>query len=223
MIGPMLRLIKGLKPSRTSADRRFRVPRIWSNRELAQFAHLFSGSVVNVSGWTDIDKEGSHYREYFRNASEYRLTNFSAEQGRGYQGLENEIFLDLEAELLDDLRDRFDVVFNHTTLEHVYECRRAFANLCSMSRDVVIVVVPYIQEIHVKGYLDYWRFTPYTMKKLYEENGLTLRYCSANGADKASIYLFCIGYRDEKWHGRIPERFDLRVDETTVIGGRVIS
>ena len=84
------------------------------------------------------------------------------------------------------------------------------------------MVVPYVQEMHVSGYLDYWRFTPYTMKRLYEENNLSLRYCAANGADKASIYLFCVGYRDAKWNSRIPERFDLKIDERTVIGGRVI-
>lgn len=47
-------------------DKKFRVPRVWSNRELEKFGHLFSGKGVNVSGWKDIDKEGKKYRDYFR-------------------------------------------------------------------------------------------------------------------------------------------------------------
>ncbi|PVV17363.1 MAG: hypothetical protein B6D74_18335, partial [gamma proteobacterium symbiont of Ctena orbiculata] len=79
-------------------DRVHRLPRLWSNRELSKYANLFKGSVVNVSGWMDIDKEGRHYRDYFINASEYQITNYK-EEARGFQGMENEIFLDLESEL----------------------------------------------------------------------------------------------------------------------------
>jgi hypothetical protein len=38
-------------------DKKFRVPPIWSNRELARFADLFEGD-IDVSGWKDMDKEG---------------------------------------------------------------------------------------------------------------------------------------------------------------------
>jgi len=48
-------LISPLLPTRI--DNKFQVPRIWSNAELRKFAHLFSGSIVNVSGWIDKDKE----------------------------------------------------------------------------------------------------------------------------------------------------------------------
>lgn len=211
-------------------EAKFRIPRLWSNRELRKFAPLFSGGVVNVSGWTDEDKEGKHYKDYFASASEYWMTNYKSDE-KGLQGLENEFFLDLDSDLDEQLFGKFDVVFNHTTLEHIYECRRAFSNICKMSRDVVIVVVPYFQQVHGLGYLDFWRFTPYTMKKMYEENGLVLRYCSANGADKASVYLFCIGYKSNKWDDKIPQRFDLKLDEAkdlygsdyrNVIGGNVI-
>lgn len=64
-------------------DRKFRIPRIWSNRELKKFAKLFRGTVVNVSGWKDNDKEGANYREYFINASEYWITNYKSE-ARGF-------------------------------------------------------------------------------------------------------------------------------------------
>lgn len=211
-------------------ERAFGVPRKFSNRELRKFAALFSGKVLNVSGWTDEDKENSFYRQYFSGASEYFVSNFETDK-KGMQGMANEFFLDLEQDLPQGLVGRFDVCFNHTTLEHIYETRKAFGNLCLLSRDVVIVVVPYLQQLHGAGYEDYWRFTPYAMKRLYEENGLRLRYCSANGGDKASIYLFCIGYRNAAWDARIPERFDVKLNEDkelygndyrNVIGGNAV-
>lgn len=213
-----------------SQDPKFRIPRIFSNNELKKFAHLFNGKIVNVSGWNDEDKQGSKYRDYFFNSSEYWITNYRADQ-KGIVGQHNEIFLDLEKNLTKELVNKFDVVFNHTTLEHIYNCQLAFKNLCKLSNDVVIIVVPYLQQIHGVNYYDYWRFTPYTVKKMFEENGLNLRYCSANGADKASIYLVCIGYKNEKWDNKIPYRFDLKIDKNkklydnnykNIIGGNII-
>jgi hypothetical protein len=149
-------------------DKKFRVPRIWSNRELEKFAHLFSGKGVNVSGWKDVDKEGKKYRDYFSNISEYWITNYKSE-ARGFQGnQENEIFLDLEEDLDESMYCKFDVVFNHTVLEHIFDVNKAFENLCKLSNDIVIVVVPFLQEQHAE-YGDYWRFTPLAVEKLFQK------------------------------------------------------
>lgn len=96
-------------------DRKHRLPRKWSNKELKEISHAFSGDIVNVSAWKDIDKEGKKYKEYFKNAKSYSITNYHEEK-RGYQGYENEIFLDLEEDLGDSMKGNFDVVFNHTVL-----------------------------------------------------------------------------------------------------------
>ncbi len=42
-------------------ERKYRLARIWSNRELARIAHHFSGDIVNISGNRDEDKEGRYY------------------------------------------------------------------------------------------------------------------------------------------------------------------
>jgi hypothetical protein len=189
-------------------DRIHRLPRIWSNRELAKFAHLFRGDVVNVSGWKDIDKEGRRYRDYFVNAESYTITNFKAE-ARGLQGFSNERFLDLEQALPPELVRRFDVAFNHTTLEHVYAVQTAFANLCALSRDVVIVVLPFLQQQH-GDYGDYWRFTPLAIKRLFEDHGLTLLYQSFNGHRRSSVYTFTIASRNpERWKGHFEWSFSV--------------
>ena len=215
---------------RKEIDRKFRVPRIWSNKELKKFSHLFKGNIVNVSGRNDEDKEGSVYKLYFPNASNYFITNY--EEKKELVPKES-IYLNLENKTINKkLISKFDVVFCHTVLEHVFDIFTSFKNLCLLSKDIVIIVVPYLQQIHGKGYYDYWRFTPYTIKRLFEMNRFNLLYCSSNGSDYSSIYLFCIGTKNKKkWIGKIPKRFDLKIDKkqplyakdyTNVIGGNVI-
>ncbi len=213
----------------SGADKKFKVPRLWSNAELRKFGPLFTGLTVNVSAWTDEDKEGGRYRDYFPNAADYWTTNYKSGQ-KGMQHVEKEIFLDLEADLDPALAGRFDVVFNHTTLEHVFNFWKAFANMAAMSKEALILVVPYIQQVHGKGYLDFWRFTPHAMNRLYRDAGMKMRYCSANGADQASIYLFCMGFRSRAYNRAVPRRFDLKIDADhelygtdyrNVIGGRL--
>jgi hypothetical protein len=187
---------------RLLTDRKFRVPREWSNDELAKFAPFFSGSVVNVSAWQDEDKQGRRYKDYFANAASYQITNFSSE-ARGFQGREDEIFLDLTAPLPAELAGRFDCVFNHTTLEHIFELDTAFANICAMSRDAVILVVPFVQQMHA-DYGDFWRFTPTCLARLFEKYGLTPIYSSFNNHFMASVYIFMIAVREpDRWSGKI--------------------
>ena len=182
-------------------DRVHTVPRVWSNRELGKVAHLFHGDVVNVSGWKDIDKQGRHYRDYFTAADSYTITNFKAE-ARGFQGNEGEIFLDLEADLPAALAGRFDVVFNHTTLEHIYDARKAFGNLCRLSSDIVIIVLPFLQQYH-SDYGDYWRFSPLAIQRMFEDHGFSAVFQSFNSDRMSSVYTFTIATRHpEKWKDR---------------------
>lgn len=184
--------------SRLFVDPVHRLPRLWSNSQLAEIGALFDGDVVNVSAWRDSDKNGRQYRDYFPRARSYSLTNFEPAK-RGFQGLPDEIFLDLEKPLPINLRQHFDVVYNHTTLEHVYEFRQAFANLCALSRDVVIVVVPWLQTAH-SDYGDYWRFSPMAVVRLFHENGLATARVAWNTHSNASVYVFAVAVRDvAKW------------------------
>lgn len=198
-------------------DKKFRLPRIWSNDELKKFAHLIEGSIVNVSGWKDQDKEGMKYKDYFKNSKSYTITNFKA-KARGFQGKEGEIFLDLEKELPQDLVERFDTVFNHTTLEHIYEFRKAFENLCKMSKDLVIIVVPFLQEMH-GDYGDYWRFTPSSIEKLFNENNMETIYLNFNDHKNAGTYVFAIASKNaDKWKEIKKENSKAKNYEKEVVG-----
>ena len=185
------------------ANRSFRLPRLWSNAELRRVCGVFKGRVVNVSAWADEDKEGGHYRDYFPQAERYYTTNFGGQRGTG----ETDFVLDLSAPLAEEMRGRFDTVFNHTTLEHIFEMRWAFHNLCEMSRDVVIVVVPFAQEIrYTEPSSDFWRFTPLGVRALFRENDLEVIYEAASPNRNAGIYLLSIASRyPERWRGVLPK------------------
>ena len=124
-------------------DKKFQKARHWSNKQLKLFAHLFKGDIVNVSGWQDLDKQGATYKSYFKNCNDYWITNYKPE-ARGFQGdLENELYLDLGDDS-NSVDRTFDCVFNHTVLEHVFEVQTAFQKLCSLSDDIVILIVPFL-------------------------------------------------------------------------------
>ena len=185
-------------------DRRYRLPRIWSNRRLQHLAPLFDGEIAHISAWDDRDKEGRDYRSYFVNARSYTITNYTGE--RGLTGDQGEIFLDLTKDPPGDLLGRFDVCFNHTTLEHIFDVRKAFHTLCRISRDVVICVVPFSQTQHeTTSFQDFWRFTPSALRRLYTENDLEVVYEAQNEHQNAGIYLFFVGSKQpDRWRSRMP-------------------
>lgn len=191
---------------RPFAERSFGVPRRWSNLVLRELGPHFGGEILNVSGWDDRDKEGSRYRDYFPQATGYYISNYRGERGTGDAADKTNFEIDLEQPLPAEVRDRFDVVFNHTTLEHVFDVVGAFRALCSMSRDVVMVIVPFAQRMHyTSSYGDYWRFTPQAMRRLFESNGMGVVYEAANNDWNAGLYVFAIGSRQpERWRGVLP-------------------
>jgi hypothetical protein len=179
-------------------------PRNWSNAELRKFGLLMEGNVINVSGWRDEDKNGGHYRKYFPAAKSYSISNFRGESG--ISGVEGEIFMDLEADLPAELAGKYEVAFNHTTLEHVYDIRKAIANICALSNDTVILVTPFLQQVHyIEGsFGDWWRPTPMCVTRLLEEQGFKVVYQSSNDNPWYIVYLFTVACRNpEKHRGRL--------------------
>ena len=168
-------------------ERVFRKPRVWSNNVLRSFANIFEGEVINVSGWEDKDKEGVFYKDYFKHCSSYKISNY----GETYRGnlREGDISIDLEKELNSNLESSADVVFNHTTLEHIFDIFMAVKNLAKIIRDILILVVPTVQEKHgSEGFEDYWRFNIDGISKLLEKNKLEIFFSTSNNHSNSSIY-----------------------------------
>ncbi len=181
-------------------------PRRWSNDTLKRFAPLFTGHVLNVSGGNDKDKEGQQYRDYFTGATSYQITNYiTTFQADSFN---NEIQFDLNQPLSpsSDLINKFDVVFTHTVLEHVYHIHIAIENLCRLTKDIVITVIPYVQSFHhiETQYHDYWRISPYALINLFNEHNLKTLYIDWNQDPIGNIYLFHIASKQpQKWENLI--------------------
>ena len=188
-------------------DRTSRIARIWSNEQLRILAPCFSGAIVNVSAGDDIDKQGGFYIDYFSQHDSYTLTNYLEGSFRGFKARKNELHLDLTKPLDGSLQAKFDVVFNHTTIEHVFDVFTAFTNLCAMTNDVVILVVPFSQLQHEsEDFLDYWRFTPSCLRELFRREGLEVVYEAANDDLNSAIYLVFVAARDPvAWKRKLPK------------------
>jgi hypothetical protein len=209
--GPPMKklLISGLGKLgyRSHLARHFTDARLWSNDEIMKFGHLYDGNVINVSAWEDKDKNGNYYKSYFPNATNYYISNFGTDQGV-LQGSKNEFFIDLTAPLDSQFINKFSLVFNHTTLEHVFEFRTAFDNLCTMTSDSVMIVVPWLQQLHAT-YGDYWRFSPQALVKLFEKNDMKTIYLSWTEKPRTSVYVFAIGTKQpQKWIDKIGAPLD---------------
>lgn len=191
---------------KSSVDRVFRAARIWSNDELGKIASFYKGLVINVSAGEDIDKQGKTYEQYFTEAESYWLSNYSPGAFRGYAGRENELLIDLTAPLPKEHQRSFDVALNHTTLEHIFEVKTAFHNLCELSSDTVILIVPFCQVQHENvGYQDFWRFTPTCLRRMFADEGMEVIYESADNQFNTSVYLFVVASRNpERWREKMP-------------------
>ena len=179
-------------------------PRNWSNRELEKFAPFLDGRVLNVSGWRDEDKEGRHYRDYFSRAKDYSISNYRGE--RGATGSQGELLLDLEGVIPGELANQFQVAFNHTVLEHVFDIHAAIKNICALSSDIVILVTPLLQHVHCEAgsYGDYWRPTPMCLQKILASHGFQTVYQSANDNRWYVVYVFTVAMKEPARHPDLP-------------------
>ena len=168
-------------------------PRIWSNREISRVAADVTGDVVHVSAWRDEDKEGRRYRDYFSGARSYTTTNVGGQRGEGGQ---DDIHLDLAQPLPGHLEQAFDLVFNHTTLEHIPAAHLALGNLFAMTRSDLLVVVPFMQVEHWEcpSFGDYWRLTQHGLAQACLDHGFEILSLTSNHNPVWPIY-YCLHAR----------------------------
>lgn len=180
--------------------------RHWSNGEIKRAISPLEGvdSVLNVSGFDDRDKQGGVYRDYFHFAGSYSLSYYPSDvcKGRADISNNNKIQVDLMKSLSDELLSRFDLVFNHTVLEHVKNPFVAYSNIVKMSNDLVLTVVPFRQQFHfIPGQFgDYFRITPMGMRLLNELNGMTELFESTTPSPAGEIYIVSLATKLPEAH-----------------------
>ncbi|HBT80831.1 MAG: hypothetical protein UW46_C0012G0014 [Candidatus Yanofskybacteria bacterium GW2011_GWF1_44_227] len=97
--------------------------RHFSNEMLREYAPVLDGSVINVSGWDDRDKEGGYYREYLTRKLSYAVPNAPSKQ-KGFgsmvdSGVE-ELGLDLMLPLRNELVGGDSMLFSTILLSNMY-------------------------------------------------------------------------------------------------------
>ena len=202
MFGRLKFFFKRLKSLRVEPE--FRRARLWTNIELKKIAHNFTGTVINVSGWADEDKCGAVYRDYFVNAEEYFVSNLGGgAQKRMQKILPDSIPIDLSQPIESKHFQAYDCVFSHTVLEHVFNIFQAVKNLCDMSRELIIVIVPFVQRVHFQpgSFLDFWRFTPFCIEQIFGLSGFEPVYRKGINIPGTSLYYFYVFSKknSEKW------------------------
>jgi len=180
-------------------------PRTFSNAALRRVAPLVRGDIVNVSGWKDSDKQGALYRDYFSKARSYHVSNYSGSRGASEVDSITDFFLDLQKPLPAEFSQKYDVVFNHTTLEHLPDPAKGFDVLCGLSRDLVILVVPFSQEVHfiAGSFGDYGRFSPGGVAYQLHTRGFKTLLCETNRSDVHAQYVFCVASKKPLDHAEL--------------------
>jgi len=180
--------------------------RQFSNRILKNYLPCFSGDIINVSGCEDADKNGDYYRNYYKCWRRYVISNIGGVHGTAINVPEaiELIYLDLEEPIKTNLFQKFDVVFTHTVLEHIYNFPQALQNLVDLSRDVIVIVIPFVQSVHyTESYNDYVRLTPHYLKKYFENKGFTVLLSTANGQPFSDVYVVFIVTRYPDKHKKL--------------------
>jgi hypothetical protein len=185
-------------------------PRRWSNSELRRIAAIVEGDIINISGWKDGDKEGGVYRSYFTKARSYTISNYYGSR-EADDGATGSIFLDLSKPLPEELNSKYDLAFCHTIMEHIFDTSTAISNIACLTRDLIILVVPFMQDEHYTAelYGDYWRFTPLGLKLILENCKLSIVYMNSNDSPWYPIYICCVASKNpELWRGRFGSGYD---------------
>ena len=148
------------------------------------------------------------------------MTNHPGDKARG-ANVRTDIALDLAQPLPRELERSYEVVFNHTVLEHIEDPVFAFEQIAAMSTDLVISVVPFKQKLHFESgmYGDWQRFTPFGMRKLHERNGFQVIYESYTPRPALDVYLFYVGAREPDLHVNCRQDLCQLDDLNQLVGG----
>jgi hypothetical protein len=177
--------------------------RAYSNNLLRQYLKSLGGDIINVSGWMDCDREGGRYADYYGTVRSYTISNIGGHRGMptAKDPTKSWLFLNLEAPLPCEFQQKYDAVFCHTVLEHVFETKLALTNIATLSRDIVILVVPFSQSVHYsESYSNYVRLSPYYLDRFFREEGFSTLMCDANDEPFTTVYVTFIASRYPNRH-----------------------
>lgn len=96
--------------------------------------------------------------------------------------------------------EQFDTVFSTQALEHISDPKKLISEVVRLLKDggICIMTIPMVWQLHSEPF-DYFRFTKYGIKELFENNGLSIlelfplegAYAALKQTKIVSLYLHC--------------------------------
>lgn len=175
--------------------------REYSNKELkfiSKSLPKFSNG-LNVSGNLDEDKQGGFYKNYFR-VNNWYISSYVGDSTYSNPCKQIELDLDEATTRIDQIHfQKYDLVFNHTVLEHIKNPFQAFQNLEFLlaPNGILISVVPFIYKFHYSNgdFGDYWRYTPHSLELLHKKFGLFLSQIKVGPLKGYEKYIITVASR----------------------------
>jgi hypothetical protein len=184
-----------------SCNLRLNNGRSWSNERLKFISKSLPefNNALNCSGHLDLDKQGSYYQSYFK-VEKYTISSF--ENDSTYSNPKKLFLLNLDEDcekVSEEHYQNYDLIFNHTVLEHVMNPYQAFANFENLlaPNGILICVVPFIYKFHFSNgdFGDYWRFTPHTMELLHKQFNLSVKFLEVGPHNSYEKYIISVATR----------------------------
>jgi len=123
--------------------------------------------VLNIGACPDDkDKEGSFYKDYFKNAEYYTLD-------KNYNIINKHHYI-IDLHDICNLKDKFDFVVANNVIEHVENPFEVSKNICQVvsQNGYLFVSTPFFYPIHkdqMNRFSDYWRFTDDALRILFSK------------------------------------------------------
>ena len=147
-----------------------------SNKILKNYCANVSGNVLSIGSANDSDKTGSKYKEYFKNAEDYKTLEYEEGQSDLVADIQN---------MPDIKSESYDCIFCIWVLEHVKNVDSAFSEIFRILKKggKFIFAVPLNQVYH--GYpRDYWRFSKEDIYEILKKNNFEIQKIHKAGKDK---------------------------------------
>lgn len=158
----------------------FKPGRYLLNIQIKKFSHYIKGSILDIGAG-----KSDRYSDFFEKTKYTRLDN--------NPDFNPDIIADAQAIPLED--ESFDSIVSTQTLEHLPEPQKAIKEFYRLLKKdgYALITVPFFNEIHDEPY-DYWRFTKFSLEKIFKEAGFKIVELEQTGGFFAVLAQLLIRY-----------------------------
>ena len=179
----------------------------YEREPILQFLQEAARSLAPGSNVLDAGAGSAPYRELFAHCR-YTTADFTQSFDHGWDASRPDIICDLAAIPL--ATDTLDAIVCTQVLEHVPDPAAVLSEFCRLLRPggKLFLSVPLLWEVHEAPY-DFWRYTPYSLRRLCTGAGLTVESLAPRGGRYRA--LACMIDGSHGWTKPLQARFVGRV------------